>query len=130
MSSYTEAKSALDKVGKELKLMNRSAYNSLQEGLEETLTLHRIGFADKLGDSFKTTNCIENVNSQISIYVSRVRRWHNSDHRQRWLATALLETEPRLRKVKGREHLVELKAHIKELKERNETGQQCMEEAA
>jgi len=130
LSSYTEAKSALDKVGKELKLMNRSAYNSLQEGLEETLTLHRLGLADKLGASFKTTNCIENVNSQISIYVSRVRRWHNSDHRQRWLATALLETEPRLRKVKGRAHLVELKARIKELKEGNETGQQCIKEAA
>jgi len=130
MSSYMEAKSALDKVGKELRLMNKSAYNSLQEGLEETLTLHRLGLADKLGISFKTTNCIENVNSQISIYVSRVRRWHNSDHRQRWLATALLETEPRLRKVKGRDHLVELKACIKELKERSKTGQQCMREAA
>ena len=43
--------------------MNQSALGSLEEGLEETLTLHRLGMMPTLSQSFRTTNCIENVNS-------------------------------------------------------------------
>lgn len=35
------------------------------EGLEETLTLHRLGLFEELGRSLKTTNCIENLNGQV-----------------------------------------------------------------
>ncbi len=42
---------------------NQSAAASLEEGLEETLTLHRLGVYGVLGRSFKTTNCLESVDS-------------------------------------------------------------------
>jgi len=99
--SYSAAKRCLISIGKELKLLNLSAYNSLNEGLEQTLTLHRLGVYNKLGTSFKTTNCIESVNSQLEYYTQRVTYWKNSNQRQRWVATAILEIEPKLRKVKG-----------------------------
>lgn len=42
-STYEKAKEALDKIRKELVPLNESAVRSLDEGLEETLTLHRLG---------------------------------------------------------------------------------------
>jgi transposase-like protein len=109
LSSYDKAKERLNNIGKELKLINKSALASLEEGLEETLTLHRLGMFGKLGESFKTTNCIENVNKQLATHTDRVDRWHNSDQRQRWVATTLLLIEPRLNKVRGHQHMMELR---------------------
>jgi transposase-like protein len=109
LKSYEKAKARLASIGKELKLINKSALASLEEGLEDTLTLHRLGMFDKLGDSFKTTNCIENVNKQLATHTDRVDRWHNSDQRQRWVATTLLLIEPRLNKVRGHKHMIELR---------------------
>jgi putative transposase len=107
--SYEKAKEALERIAKELRLINGSAVESLREGLEETLTLHRLGLFEELGTSFKTTNCLENVNRQLERLTHRVSYWKNSDQRQRWTATALLEIEPRLRKVKGFRHLKALR---------------------
>lgn len=111
--TYESAKKALGVIRSELRLINQSAVNSLDEGLEETLLLHRLGMIEKLGRSFKTTNCIENVNKQLELYTGRVSRWQNSDQRQRWVATSLLEIEPRLRVVMGFEHLKELREAMK-----------------
>jgi transposase-like protein len=108
-TSYELAKKALGVIRQELKLINQSAVNSLDEGFEETLLLQRLGMFEKLGRSFKTTNCIENVNKQLELYTGRVSRWQNSDQRRRWVATALLEIEPRLNLVMGHEHLKELR---------------------
>jgi transposase-like protein len=99
--TYEKAKQRLGQIKKELALINASAVASLEEGLEETLTLHRLGVFKQLGESFKTTNCIENIMSQVGIYTDRVDYWKNSDQRQRWVGTALLEIEPHLRKVRG-----------------------------
>lgn len=92
-----------------MQILNKSAVASLDEGFEETLTLHRLNLFDKLGVSFKTTNCIENVNKLLGKYTKRVTRWQNSDQRQRWFGSALLEIEPRLKKVKGYKYLRELR---------------------
>ena len=82
-------------------LMNASALNSLEEGLEETLTLHRLGLMPQRKQSFRTTNCIESLNAMIAQRTRNVKRWNNSDQRYRWLATALLDIQPRLRRIKG-----------------------------
>ena len=111
--NYEQAKKKLLAIKSELKLINQSAVNSLDEGFEETLTLQRLGLFDKLGKSFKTTNCIENVNKQLELYTGRVNYWQNSNQRRRWVATALLEIEPRLNRVMGHEHLKELRVTMK-----------------
>jgi hypothetical protein len=46
-------------------LINEAAQNSLEEGLEETLTLHRLGLMPLLKQLFRTTNCIESLNSMV-----------------------------------------------------------------
>jgi putative transposase len=112
-TSYDLAIKALGALRQELRQINVSAAGSLDEGMEETLTLQRLGMFEKLGKSFKTTNCIENVNKSLEIYTGRVTRWQNSDQRQRWVATALLEIEPRLNCVMGHEHLKDLREAMK-----------------
>lgn len=111
--TYEKAKARLLAIRKELLLLNQSAAASLDEGFEETLTLHRLNMFQKLGESFKTTNCIESVNKQLAIRTDRVDRWQNSNQRQRWVATAMIGIEPRLRTVKGYKFLKELREVMK-----------------
>jgi hypothetical protein len=72
--SYADAKRALDRLHRELRLANESAAASLAEGLEETLTLHRLDVFPELGVSFKTTNLIESVMSRLAAKTRRVTR--------------------------------------------------------
>lgn len=111
--TYEKAKAKLAVVRKELSLLNESAAASLDEGLEETLTLHKLEMFEKLGRSFKTTNCLENVNRQLELYTGRVCRWQNSNMRQRWVAAGLMAITPKLRKVSGHKHLPELREIMK-----------------
>jgi transposase-like protein len=111
--TYEKVKKELLKIRKELAFINQSAVNSLDEGFEETLTIHKLGLFDKLGRSFKTTNIIESLNSQIESYTKRVSRWYNSSQRQRWIVSALLEIEPGLNKVCGYEYMIELRERMK-----------------
>ena len=99
--SYPEAKAALLRLRQELRLLNASAVKSLDEGLEETLTLHRLGVFRDLGVSLKTTNCLESLNALVEQRTGKVDRWRTSEQKQRWLAATLLELEPRLRRIRG-----------------------------
>ena len=112
--TYDEAKSALMKILKKLEDKNLSAARSLEEGLEETLTLHRLCIFELLGKSLKTTNCLESVNSRIEACCRKVTHWKNSSQKQRWLATALLDIEPRLNRISGYKHLAILRERIQE----------------
>src|SRR5438094_702152 len=111
--SYTEAKAALTKLHRELEGRNQSAAASLAEGLEETLTLHRLGVYELVGVSFKTTNCIESANVLVEERCAKVDSWKTSNQRRRWLATALLDVEPRLRRVRGCQHLPKLQSALR-----------------
>jgi transposase-like protein len=110
--AYDKAKAALKRVRGELALMNQSAARSLDEGFEETLTLHRLGLAEELRLSFATTNAIESIQAHIGRLTDHVDRYRNSDQKQRWVGTALLEIEPRLRRVRGMKHLPALRAAL------------------
>ena len=119
---YEKAKSRLTAVRKELSLVNESAATSLDEGFEETLTLHKPGLFKELGRSFKTTNCLESVNRGIGMYNDRVSNWKNGNQRQRWVATALMEIKPRLNRVNGHKHLKELKEAMKRVLLKRKSG--------
>jgi len=121
--TYAEAKRALQKIRQELGDINESAVASLDEGFEETLTLHRLGLFGLLGRSIKTTNIIESINAQAEERCGRVDYWKNSSQKHRWLASALLDIEPRLRRLCGHRHLPALRAAtMKELKIQQEEG--------
>ena len=115
--TYEQARKTLAQLQRDLEGRNQSAARSLAEGLEETLTLHRLGVFPLLGESFKTTNCLESINAAVAVRCAKIDHWVNSSQRHRWLAAALLDIEPRLRRVKGFRHLPKLRVALqRELK--------------
>jgi transposase-like protein len=108
-----EAQRALRQLVKELEKHNASAARSFEEGLEETLTLHRLEVFTKLGISLKTTNLIESVMARVEAKTHRITRWRTSDQKPRWCAATLLEIEKPFRKVKGYQHLDLLHAALR-----------------
>lgn len=122
-TSYETAKKALMKLYDELYNINPSAASSLEEGMEETLTLHKLQLCEELGKSFTSTNCIESVMSQLGQYTDKVDRWRGGSHIQRWAASGLIALEPRLNKVKGFRHLKLLKTKLREETERRKKKQ-------
>ena len=111
---YEDAKTQLMQIKAELVPINRAAVKSLEEGLEETLTINRLGLNMIFGRSFATTNCIESVNSQLAKYTGRVKHWMNSEQRYRWVVSGLMEIENRLRKVGNYKKLDLLQSRLKE----------------
>lgn len=99
--TYEAAKRALGKIRAELALLNASAVASFDEGFDETLTLHRLGVFAALGISLKTTNALESIHARVESRTAKVDHWKNSEQKQRWLATALLDLEPRLRRIRN-----------------------------
>jgi putative transposase len=88
--------------------VNPSAARSLQEGLEETLTVHRLGVGELLRRSLTNTNPIESCLSTVQRVARNVKRRHPGDQALRWTATGLLEAEKKFRKVKGFRELIAL----------------------
>ena len=120
--SEAEARKKLETIGRELKKINLSAYNSLQEGLEETLTLHKLEVPMSLRKSLLTTNPIESLNSQVGRYLRKVTSWHDSSQLHRWVACALLEAEGRMKKISGFKEIPLLKEKIMNKLQENEAG--------
>lgn len=121
MSDYDKAKAELMKIADKLKKMNQQSYHSLMEGLEETLTLHYLKLKEDFGKSMSTTNCIESVNSQLTKYIRKVKRWMDSEQRYRWVICGLLEIERKLHHINGYKRLYSdnyrnaIASHIKSL---------------
>jgi putative transposase len=101
MTGYAEAKAELQKIFRQLERVNPPAAHSLEEGLEETLTVHRLGVGELLRRSLANTNPIESCLSTVERVACNVKRWHAGDQALRWTATGLLEAERKFRKVKG-----------------------------
>jgi transposase-like protein len=96
-ASYEIAKTSLEATSRWLERINANAASSLREGLEETLTVVRLGLAGALRRTLATTNPIE---SALSV-TRRVTRWRDGDMRRRWCVAGLLRAESKFRRIKG-----------------------------
>jgi putative transposase len=101
-SDYEAAKQSLEGTAKWLSRINPDAAASLREGLEETLTVVRLGVSATLRRTLATTNPIESALSVTRRVTGRVTRWRDGDMRKRWCAAGLLRAEAKFRRVKGR----------------------------
>jgi transposase-like protein len=101
MESYEAAKQALNGLHRELMDFNPSAARSLAEGLEETLTVHRLHVPPQLRRTLASTNVIESAFSIVEKVCANVKRWHPGDQRERWVGSGLLVAEKQFRRVKG-----------------------------
>jgi transposase-like protein len=101
LEGYAAAKLALDKLHRELMDFNPSAARSLAEGMEETLTVHRLEMPMQLRLTLASTNVIESAFAIVETVCSNVKRWHPGDQRERWVGSGLLVAEKQFRRVKG-----------------------------
>lgn len=99
LSHYPQAREALRKLWRQLSHINPSAARSLEEGLEETLTLHRLGASPLLHRSLNSTNVIESCLSTVRHVCRNVKHWQGGDHILRWTATGLWEAERKFHKI-------------------------------
>jgi transposase-like protein len=101
MADYEEAKKSLELTVRYLEKLNPSAAASLKEGLEETLTVHKLGVKGLLRKTLSTTNPIESCFSVTRTVTGRVKRWRGDDMAQRWAVASLLRAEKKFTRVKG-----------------------------
>ena len=78
-----------------------AAAASVREGLEETLTVVKLGLPPTLRRFFATTNCIENLMGTLRHVSRNVKRWRRGDMRERWLGLGLLRAAERFRRIKA-----------------------------
>ena len=101
MADYADAKRALDRLHRELMDLNPSAARSLEEGMEETLTVHKLRVPDQLRRTLCCTNVIESAFSIVETVCRNVKRWRDGDHIERSVGSGLLVAERQFRKVIG-----------------------------
>jgi transposase-like protein len=112
MSEYTDAKRALDRLHRELTELNPSAARSLEEGMEESLTVHRLRVPSQLRRTLASTNVIESAFSIVETVCRNVKRWRAGDHIERWVGSGLLVAERQFRKVQGYREIPQLLAAL------------------
>ena len=81
---------------------------SLREGLDETLTLQRLGVTGALYRTLRSTNAIENLNGLVGHFVHNVRRWRDGRMLVRWIAAGLQEVTRTFRRLRGHRDLATL----------------------
>jgi putative transposase len=95
------ARRLLDNLARRLEHQHPGAAASLREGLEETLTVIRLGLPENLERVLSSTNLIENLFSRVREIGRRVKRWQNGTMVLRWTAAGVLEAERGFRKLAG-----------------------------
>ena len=108
LDSADRAARVLERLAGSLERDHPGAAAAIREGLEETLTVQRLGLTGALQRTLRTTNIIENLNGSVERYTRNVKRWRGGQMIQRWVASALVEAEPRFRRVRGYRDLLHL----------------------
>src|ERR1700675_942242 len=105
IEDYAAAKQVLNQLHRELMDLNPSAARSLGEGMEETLTVHRLHVPMQLRKTLASTNVIESAFSIVEQVCKNVKRWHGGDQRERWVGSGLLVAQKQFRKVTGHKQI-------------------------
>jgi transposase-like protein len=95
------ARRLLESLAGRLEHQHPGAAASLREGLEETLTVMRLGLPENLERVLSSTNLIENLFGRVREIGRRVKRWQNGTMVLRWTAAGVLEAERGFRKLAG-----------------------------
>lgn len=114
-TDYDQASGKLKQTAGWLEGINPDAARSLREGMEETLTVVRLGIPDLLRQTLSNTNVIESAFSVSGSVSDRVKRWKPGEMRWRWCAAGLMFAEEKFRRVKGHRTIPQLITALDEL---------------
>jgi len=98
---YDAALNQLERIAGNLDFRYPDAAASLREGMEETLTVHKLGVPALLRKTISNTNAMESLNSTAAGFVRRIHRWRDGEMIIRHMAAAFSEAEKALHRVKG-----------------------------
>jgi putative transposase len=131
-TDHDRALEQLNTLAVELDHAHPGAAASLREGMEETLTVTRLGITGKLKLTLQSTNPCESMISTVRVIHRNVKNWSSGDMCLRWTAAGMLEAETRFRKVQGYRGLANLAVAIEHdlLRRRQQTAHTTIEEEA
>jgi transposase-like protein len=125
---HGRALASLEALARQLETSHPGAAASLREGLEETLTLTRLGVSGPLKAVLHSTNPVESMIEIVRTTQRNVKRWRSGEMALRWTAAGMLEAERQFRRVVGYRDLPKLVAAIE--REQHKNGEAPMIEAA
>ena len=102
------ANQRLQQLASELQRTWPDAAGSLREGLDDTLTLMRLGITGQLAKTLSSTNPCESMIEIVRYTQRNVKRWHDGDMRKRWTAAGMLVAEQQFRRIIGYRDLAKL----------------------
>jgi len=101
LDDHAAALERLQGLAAELERSHPGAAASLREGLEETLTVTRLGVRGALRKTLQSTNPCESMIETVRRTARNVKRWQNGDMCLRWTAAGMLEAQQQFRRVLG-----------------------------
>jgi putative transposase len=110
--SALAAEAELTALAAELDKTHPGAAASLREGLDETLTVLRLGVAPTLARTLRSTNAIESMISICRDRSANVKRWRDGQMALRWCAAGMVEAGKQFRRVNGHLHLRTLRTAL------------------
>ena len=122
LSDAKVARRRLERLASSLEVDHPGAAASVSEGLDETLTLQRLGITGTLYKKLRSTNAIENLNSGIATYSKNVKRWQGGLMVVRWVSAAIVEAEKKFRRVQGWRDIKILIAALSDLETKEEAA--------
>jgi putative transposase len=108
LDDHDRALEQLRALADELARSHPGAAASLREGMEETLTVTRLGVRGRLKRTLASTNPCESMIETVRRIARNVKRWHNGDMCLRWTAAGMLEAQTQFRRVIGHADLAKL----------------------
>jgi transposase-like protein len=106
------AEAELSALAAELDRTHPGAAASVREGLDDTLTVLRLGVPPTLARTLRSTNTIESMISVCREHSANVKRWRDGQMALRWCAAGMVEAGKQFRRVNGHLHLPTLRAAL------------------
>ena len=110
--TFKAASQRLQKIRLQLLSVSEPAANSLTEGLDQTLTLHKLGITGGVRESLRTTNIIESTFARLRSNTKNVSNWSDCKQVERWLAFGLSKAESGFRRLPGYRQLGRLQRQV------------------
>jgi transposase-like protein len=111
-TDHDRALQQLQVLAGELDRTHPGAAGSLREGIEETLTVIRLGIRGKLRRTLESTNACESMIEIVRRTQRNVKHWSSGEMGLRWTAAGMLEAEQQFRKIIGHTDLAKLAVAI------------------
>jgi putative transposase len=113
-TSALDAQAQLEVLARELDTTHPGAAASLREGMDETLTVLRLGVPPTLARTLRSTNAIESMISICRDHAAHVKRWRDGQMALRWCAAGMIEAGKQFRRVNGHLHLPALRSALEQ----------------